>query len=101
MMELCRNPVGRTPWSARVPPDPLFVWNQLPAERERPARGPAADQGVRPTCTSRILIGPCYGFRHFFGWLQHRPILGADGAFCRNPAECRDAEQVTAGEHLA
>src|SRR6266581_9029750 len=40
---------GRTPWSARVPPDPLFVWNQLPAERERPARGPAADQGVRPT----------------------------------------------------
>src|SRR6266702_503439 len=49
MMELCRNPVGRTPWSARVPPDPLFVWNQFPAERERPARGPAADQGVRPT----------------------------------------------------
>jgi len=39
--------VGRTPWSARVPPDPLFpneinwIWP--------PARGPAADQGVRPT----------------------------------------------------
>ena len=41
--------VGRTPWSARVPLDPLFVWNQFPAEREWPARGPAADQGVRPT----------------------------------------------------
>src|ERR1700693_3609437 len=24
-LELCENPVGRTPWSARVPLDPLFV----------------------------------------------------------------------------
>src|SRR5437879_2074311 len=49
--------VGRTPWSARVPLDPLFVSKQFPAERERPARGPAADQGVRPTgsaCATRL-----------------------------------------------
>ena len=34
------------------PLDPLFVWNQFPAEREWPARGPAADQGVRPSVPS-------------------------------------------------
>src|SRR5580658_8129215 len=34
--------VGRTPWSG---PDPLV----RPFGRRRPARGPAADQGVRPT----------------------------------------------------
>src|SRR6266581_3354839 len=44
MRELRGNPVGRTPWSARVPLDPL----PLP-KCEWPARGPAADQGVRPT----------------------------------------------------
>jgi len=50
-VELCRNTVGRTPWSARVPLDPLFVWNQFPAEREGPARGPAGrgrDDGYPP-----------------------------------------------------
>src|SRR5207302_279269 len=46
------NAVGRTPWSARVPLDPLLVRNQFPAEREWPARGPAADQGVRPIINS-------------------------------------------------
>ena len=42
--------VGRTPWSARVPLDPLFApQNQPHVIPERRARGPAADQGVRPT----------------------------------------------------
>ncbi len=36
--------VGRTPWSARVPPDPLLL-----SAADWPARGPAADGGVRPT----------------------------------------------------
>ena len=42
--------VGRTPWSAAdalvglLAPAPEFQ-----IRRERPARGPAADQGVRPT----------------------------------------------------
>ena len=44
--------VGRTPWGAR-PRDalvPLFASkNQAPAIIEEPARGPAADEGVRPT----------------------------------------------------
>jgi hypothetical protein len=42
--------VGRTPWSARVPLDPLFALHgqELPFPK-KPARGPAADQGVRPT----------------------------------------------------
>src|SRR6266568_4872093 len=57
MMELCGNPVGRTPWSARVPLDPLFVWNQFPAECEWPARGPAADQGARPTIYAGVRKG--------------------------------------------
>jgi len=35
--------VGQTPWSARVPLDPLFALQNQP---DRPARGPAADQGV-------------------------------------------------------
>ena len=36
--------VGRTPWSARVPLDPLFA-NSI----SEPASAPAADPGVRPT----------------------------------------------------
>jgi predicted nucleic acid-binding protein len=42
--------VGRTPWSARVPLDPLFEQpNQSDATLERPTGESAADQGVRPT----------------------------------------------------
>ena len=42
--------MGRTPWSARVPLDPLFA-NEINFDLAacKPARGPAADQGVRPT----------------------------------------------------
>jgi hypothetical protein len=36
--------VGRTPWSARVPLDPLFV-----SPFNKPTGGSTADQGVRPT----------------------------------------------------
>ncbi len=43
-------PVGRTPWSARGPLAPLFAPPRPhPVTPKRPARGPAADQGVRPT----------------------------------------------------
>ena len=38
--------VGRSPGSARVPLDPLF---EALLTTTRPARGPAADQGVGPT----------------------------------------------------
>ena len=42
--------VGRTPWSARVPLDPLFALpNQPRVIPERPTGWSAADQGVRPT----------------------------------------------------
>ena len=42
--------VGRTPWSARVPLDPLFPNEiNLDLAAGKLARGPAADQGVRPT----------------------------------------------------
>ena len=42
--------VGRTPWSARGPLAPLYVPPSQPQlSTERPARGLAADQGVRPT----------------------------------------------------
>jgi hypothetical protein len=42
--------VGQTLWSARVPLDPLFaLQNLLQTIPERPARGRAAAQGVRPT----------------------------------------------------
>jgi hypothetical protein len=48
--ELPKRAVGRTPWSARVPLDPLFAQlNQPHAIPERPTGGSAADQGVRPT----------------------------------------------------
>jgi hypothetical protein len=40
--------VGRTLWSARVPLDPFFA-ARLTASAGNPAKGPAADQGVRPT----------------------------------------------------
>ena len=36
--------VGRTPWSARVPQDPL-----VHSGNAQPTGGSAADQGVRPT----------------------------------------------------
>jgi hypothetical protein len=42
--------VGQTPWSARVPLDPLFARRvRLYDNRDRPTRAWAADQGVRPT----------------------------------------------------
>jgi hypothetical protein len=42
--------VGRTPGSARVPLDPLLTrGDDLTGHSERPAGGPSADQGVRPT----------------------------------------------------
>jgi hypothetical protein len=42
--------VGRTPWSARVPPDPLLTRRDQPqAIPEWPTRESAADQGVHPT----------------------------------------------------
>ena len=37
---------GRTPWSARVPLDPLFGRRRF---LTRPTRASPADQGVRPT----------------------------------------------------
>jgi hypothetical protein len=47
---IVRKTVGRTPWSARVPLDPLFDQRkQCDAIAERPTGGSAADQGVRPT----------------------------------------------------
>jgi hypothetical protein len=58
--------VGRTPWSARVPPDPLFAPpNQPHAIPERPARAPAADQGVRPTINAgHPIVGKAYNGAH-------------------------------------
>jgi hypothetical protein len=42
--------IGRTPWSARVPLDPSFAnGSSLMEHTGKPARSPAADQGVRPT----------------------------------------------------
>ena len=47
--------VGRSPWSARVPLDPLFAQlYQAHAIPERPTVGSAADQGVRPTINLNI-----------------------------------------------
>jgi len=50
--------VGRTPWSAtwsaRVPLDPLFSGRIEAHASDEPARGPAADQGVRPTTCARV-----------------------------------------------
>ena len=42
--------VGRTPWSARVPLDPLFAQSNQPhVIAEAPTRASAAGQGARPT----------------------------------------------------
>jgi hypothetical protein len=50
--------VGRTPWSARVPLDPLFAeLNQPHAIPERPTGGPAADQGDSPTICAEWSLG--------------------------------------------
>jgi hypothetical protein len=46
--------VGRTPWSAQGPVAPLSARPiSLSALTERPAGGPATDQGVRPTSVGR------------------------------------------------
>ena len=44
--------MGRTPWSARVPQDPLS--QALTNTSSRPTWASAADQGVRPTLHSSI-----------------------------------------------
>jgi glycosyltransferase involved in cell wall biosynthesis len=50
MADLVGELVGRTPWSARVPLDPLFARrNQQQGNLERPTGESAADQGGRPT----------------------------------------------------
>jgi len=67
------NAVGRTPWSARVPLDPLFAQpNQPDAIRERPTRASAADRGVRPTINAeRPIIGKLCGISQ--AWLRRGP----------------------------
>src|SRR6266567_1965517 len=57
--------VGRTPWSARVPLDPLLAQpNQPEAIHERPTRASAADRGVRPTINAeRPIMGKLCGIR--------------------------------------
>jgi len=46
--------IGRTPWSARVPLDPFFANGSSFMRRAgKPAKGRAADQGVRPTLEKR------------------------------------------------
>jgi hypothetical protein len=46
--------VGQTPWSARHALVPLFWRTRDSRHGKRPARGPAADQGVRPTALPAI-----------------------------------------------
>jgi hypothetical protein len=41
--------VGRTPWSARVPLDPLYAKGTNSPLPNRPTGASAADQEVRPT----------------------------------------------------
>ena len=48
-----RKSSGADPWSARVPLDPLADRLEGFRERYRPAGGPAADEGVRPTIRRR------------------------------------------------
>jgi hypothetical protein len=67
--------VGRTPWSARVPLDPLSAQqNQPHASTERPTGGSAADQGVRPTLSARRF------------WVSDR------SSSCRRTGKCRTTE---------
>lgn len=59
----CGNPaevVGQTPRSARVPLDPLLANISIARERQEPARGPAADQGVRPTINAAARLWENY-----------------------------------------
>jgi hypothetical protein len=41
--------VGRIPWSARIPRDPLYAKRTNSPVPNRPTGTSAADQGVRPT----------------------------------------------------
>jgi hypothetical protein len=54
---------GADPLVRAGPPGPaLFPTNQMPASLDKPARGPAADQGVHPTHPSgRPELGKVYG----------------------------------------
>ena len=47
--------MGRTPWAARVPLDPLFSGSEY--DSGKAGRGPAADQGVCPTNEQRQMEG--------------------------------------------
>jgi predicted AlkP superfamily phosphohydrolase/phosphomutase len=85
-----RTHVGRTPWSARVPPDPLLAPPNQPraaaegptrAAAEGPTRASAADQGVRPTlaviCALALLLAACNS-RHAANY-PAVIVLGIDG----------------------
>jgi hypothetical protein len=91
--------VGRTPWSARVPLDPLFAAPDQPqvvSERPTGPTGPtgasAADQGVRPTNRR---------------WLQRFSGLVVQGMSCRkkhlahrdNKAAWSSANRDRTGRH--
>ena len=53
--------VGRTPWSARVPLDPLFARRVRPVDnRDRPTRASAADRGGRPTTYAGVRLREKY-----------------------------------------
>ena len=65
--------VGRTPWSARVPLDPLSVAAEIRAHE--PTRGSAADQGVRPT---RTLSGPVLTLTVELDWVWSIHDVEAD-----------------------
>jgi hypothetical protein len=50
-------PVGQTPWSARVPRDPLFARRIKPFDnQDRPTRAWAAIQGDRPTISAGVRL---------------------------------------------
>jgi len=74
---------GRTPWSARVPLDPLFAQpNQPGAIRERPTRalpgGDPGGRGVRPTIiTERPVVGKLCGIRLAFSfpWIERGRVV--------------------------
>ena len=93
--------VGRTPWSARVPPDPLSARRiKRSRHRDRPTGASAADQGVRPTVFQNEILALNCSFRGWLAMVVTVPNV-AESMFVPGAAKCTALLRLKASACMA